>query len=127
MILSDASIIAALACIILSLIMIPIVRLIYKAALIHEMVNHLYADEIGFRSTITTFALLKLKLVNFLILVGTLGLGLPYIIQRNMRFFTQHTQVRGDLEATRIKQASNRQSTDAEGLQEVMGLESGLI
>lgn len=127
LIFGDSSFIVALACVILPFIMVPIVRLIYKTALIHEMTNHLYAGEIGFRSTVTTLALMKLKLVNILILICTLGLGLPYIMQRNVRFFVQHTQVKGDLETIGIKQATGRKPTDAEGLHEVMGLESGLI
>lgn len=127
LIFGNSSFIIALVCVILPFIMVPIVRLIYKTALIHEMTNHLYAGEIGFRSTVTTLALLKLKLVNVLILICTFGLGLPYIMQRNVRFFAQHTQVRGDLETIRTKQTTSGQSTDAEGLHEVMGLESGLI
>lgn len=124
---SNASFLTALICIIIPFILLPMVRLIYKTALIHEITNHLYAGEIGFRSTVTTFALIKLKLGNFLILILTFGLGLPVIMQRNLRFFAQHTQVRGDLETSSIKQTLARKPADAEGLHAVMGLDSGLI
>ncbi|MCB1935900.1 MAG: DUF898 domain-containing protein [Nitrosomonas sp.] len=125
--LSETSLPGALAYIMLPFILFPLVRLIYKTALIHEMTNHLYAGDIGFRSTVTTTGLIKLKLGNFFILMCTLGLGMPYIMQRNLRFFAQHTQVRGDLETSDIKQVTNRKSSDAEGLQAVMGLDSGLM
>jgi uncharacterized membrane protein YjgN (DUF898 family) len=124
---SNASFFAALTCIIVPFILLPMVRLIYKTALIHEITNHLHAGEIGFKSTVTTFALMKLKLGNFLILILTFGLGLPVIMQRNLRFFAQHTQVRGDLETSGIKQTLARKPADAEGLNAVMGLDSGFI
>ncbi|MCC6924014.1 MAG: DUF898 domain-containing protein [Nitrosomonas sp.] len=124
---SNASFFAALTCIIVPFILLPMIRLIYKTALIHEITNHLYAGEIGFKSTITTFALIKLKLGNFLILILTLGLGLPVIMQRNLRFFAQHTQVKGNLETSSIKQTASRKPADAEGLHTVMGLDSGFI
>ncbi|MDC8446121.1 MAG: DUF898 domain-containing protein [Nitrosomonas sp.] len=124
---SNASFFSALACTIVPFILLPMVRLIYKTALIHEITNHLYAGEVGFRSTVTTFALIKLKLGNLLILILTFGLGLPVIMQRNLRFFAQHTQVRGDLETSSIKQTANHKPADAEGLHAVMGLDSGLI
>jgi uncharacterized membrane protein YjgN (DUF898 family) len=123
----NTSFFAALTCIIVPFILLPMVRLIYKTALIHEITNHLHADEIGFKSTVTIFALIKLKLGNFLILILTLGLGLPVIMQRNLRFFAQHTQVRGDLETSGIKQTTSRKPADAEGLHAVMGLDSGFI
>jgi len=71
--------------------------------------------------------MIKLKLGNFFILVSTFGLGVPYIMQRNLRFYAQHTQVRGDLETSTIKQAINQKPSDAEGLHEVMGLDTGLM
>lgn len=125
--LQNASFFTALGCFVLPFILFPIIRLIYKTALIHEMTNHLFAGEIGFRSTVTTFGLIKLKAGNALILVVTLGLGLPLVMQRNLRFFAQHTQVKGNLDTDSIRQTGNRKPTDAEGLQEIMGLDSGLI
>jgi len=124
---SETDLLSALAYITLPFIIFPLVRLIYKTALIHELTNHLYAGDIGFKSTVTTMGLAKLKLGNFLILVFTLGLGLPYVMQRNLRFFAQHTQVKGDLETSSIRQASNRKTSDAEGLQAVLGLDSGFM
>jgi len=125
--LSESSFFSALVYITLPFILLPLVRLIYKTALIHEMTNHLYAGDIGFRSTVTTMGMIKLKLGNFFILVSTFGLGVPYIMQRNLRFYAQHTQVRGDLETSTIKQAINQKPSDAEGLHEVMGLDTGLM
>ena len=119
--------IAAIAFILIPLLLFPLVRLMYKTALIHEMINNLHAAEIGFKSTVTTLALLKLKLGNFFILIGTFGIGIPYIMQRNLRFFANHTQIKGGLETSRIKQTAGQKPADAEGLHEVLNLDTDLI
>lgn len=119
--------IAAITFIFLPFLLFPLVRLMYKTALIHEMVNHLHANAIGFRSTVTTLALLKLKLGNSFILVSTLGIGLPYIMQRNLRFFAKHTQTKGDLETSKIKQTASQKPADAEGLHEALDLDTSFI
>ena len=101
----------------------------YKTALIHAMINKLHAVDIGFRSTVTTMALLKLKLKlgNFLILIGTFGIGIPYIMQRNLRFFAKHTQIKANMETTRINQTAAQKPADTEGLHDVLDLNAGLI
>ena len=91
------------------------------------MINNLHAADIGFRSTVTTIALLKLKLGNLFILIGTFGIGIPYIMQRNLRFFAEHTQIKGDLETSKINQTTSQKSADAEGLHEVSDLNTDLI
>ncbi len=119
--------ITAIAFIFLPFLLFPLVRLMYKTALIHEMVNNLHAADIGFNITVTTLALFKLKLGNFIIFIGTFGIGLPYIIQRNLRFFAEHIQIKGDLKTSKINQTTSRKSADAEGLHEVLDLNTGLI
>ena len=119
--------ITAIAFILLPFLLFPLARLMYKTALIHEMINNLHAADIGFRSTVTTIALLKLKLGNFFILIGTFGIGMPYIMQRNLRFFAEHTQIKGDLKTSKINQTASQKSADAEGLHEVLDLNTGLI
>ena len=121
------AVITAFALIFTPFLILPIVRLVYKTALIHEMINNLHASSISFKSTVTTIGLCKLKVGNFLILISTLGLGIPYIMQRNLRFLAAHTMVKGDLDTSQIKQVANQKPADAEGLQEVMNLDSGLI
>ena len=119
--------ITAIAFILLPFLLFPLARLMYKTALIHEMINNLHAADIGFRSTVTTMALCKLKLGNFFILIGTFGIGIPYIMQRNLRFFAEHTQIKGELETSKISQTTRHKSADAEGLHEVLDLNTGLI
>lgn len=119
--------ITAVTFILLPFLLLPMVRLMYKTALIHEMINNSHAAGIGFRSTVTTLALLKLKLGNFFIFIGTFGIGTPYIMQRNLRFFANHTQIKGDLETAKIKQTAGQKPADAEGLHATLNLDSNLI
>ncbi|GJL71655.1 MAG: hypothetical protein NMNS01_08540 [Nitrosomonas sp.] len=126
--LSEKSVfITAVTFILLPFLLFPLVRLMYKTALIHEMINHSHVAGIGFRSTVTTLALVKLKLGNFFIIIGTLGIGAPYIMQRNLRFFANHMQIKGDPETSKIRQITDQKPADAEGLHETLNLDADLI
>lgn len=119
--------ITAVTFVLLPFLLFPLVRLMYKTALIREMVNNSHAAGIGFRSTVTTLALLKLKLGNCFIFIGTLGIGAPYIMQRNLRFFANHTQILGDIDTAKIKHITSQKPADAEGFHAILNPDTNLV
>lgn len=89
---------------------------IYKSALNRAFYNHLKIGDIGFQTSMTGKQLFGYYFINLLILVLTLGLGYPFVMQRQQRFFQKHIKVVGDLENTNISQASGKKYKTGEGL-----------
>ncbi len=61
------------------------------------------------------------------ILIFTLGLGAPIIMQRNMKYFAGYTRILGDLDTSEIMQAKDQKITVSEGLDDVFDLDTGLM
>lgn len=100
---------------------------IYQAACLREKVASLRFGPIGFVNDVTAGRLLRLKVGNFFILLFTLGLGLPFVIRRRLEMIAETTLVRGDLNGEDIRQAQAQASGIGEGLDDVLGLDSGLF
>lgn len=87
-------------------------RLWYRAALRAEKFNGLSLEGIRFKSTATGKDYLKLKLMNLLIMIGTLGYGFAIVISRNMAFECKHTIIGGDLDLLMAAQAEANSKSD---------------
>jgi uncharacterized membrane protein YjgN (DUF898 family) len=76
----------------------------------------LYQDHrvVKFRSTATAGACFTLIIVNFLIIILTLGLGTPWAIVRSFEFITGNVIIEGPLDADAIRQTEGNY-TDATG------------
>lgn len=76
----------------------------------------LYQDHrvLKFRSTATAGGYFKLIIVNFLIIILTLGLGTPWAIVRAFEFITGNVIIEGALDADAIRQTEENY-TDATG------------
>jgi uncharacterized membrane protein YjgN (DUF898 family) len=76
-------------------------------------INQIHLDDVlHLSSTMDTTSLFKLYLVNFLLMIFTLGLAAPWVAVRQMNYtFTRtHAQVNGDLNQYITQQLSNRTS-----------------
>lgn len=104
-----------------------IAQLWYRAALTREKFAGLTIGDIHFKSTVTAGAIFRLAFVNGILLMFTLGLASPIVMQRKMRFIEQHIKVLGDLETAEIMQAPKQEAGIAEGLDDVLGLDTGLM
>jgi uncharacterized membrane protein YjgN (DUF898 family) len=102
-------------------------RLWYMAALQREYLRGLSLGQIRFRSTATAGNFLGLFLGNIFILIFTLYLGTPLVMQRNMRFFEKHIAIGGDLASFNAMQAERGKAGDAEGLLDIMDVDIGMI
>lgn len=90
--------------------------MVYKAAVNRELYNNLKFGNVGFATEMTGMNLFVYHFVNFLIIVLTLGLGYPIVIQRKQKFFKKHVQVTGDIDSLSISQPTGKKYKTGEGL-----------
>lgn len=69
-----------------------------------------------FKLAITTWPFVRLKLVNVILAVGTLGLAWPWITIRNLRFITDHLTVTDVKDFDTVVQAYDAAPPTGEGL-----------
>ena len=89
-----------------------LMRLWYRAALRAERLRGLKLGHLRFRSTATGMGYFKLKLMNVIIMVFTLGLGFAIVKNRNMKFESTTIIVGGDLEQMIADQANPNTKSD---------------
>lgn len=87
-------------------------RLWYRAALRVESMRGLKLGHVRFKSHATGGGYCKLKLVNALIIVFTLGMGKAWAINRNMRFECANLVIGGDLNQLLAVQSDHTKKSD---------------
>jgi uncharacterized membrane protein YjgN (DUF898 family) len=90
----------------------------YKSKLFKFFYEHISfskdGKELGFITNATGKEFLKLLIINWVIIVFTLGLGFPIVKIRNMHFIAEHVDLAGDLNLDSIVQSEATYS-DATG------------
>jgi uncharacterized membrane protein YjgN (DUF898 family) len=90
----------------------------YYVAMLREIAAKLTLAELRFGFTIPTWRFISVMLSNTLIFLLTLGLGLPIVIHRLMRFMTENIQVYGEIDGSEITHADLPRPRYGEGLLE---------
>lgn len=90
----------------------------YWSGVAREIAERLAVSELRFRSLVTPGNLISLYLGNMLILMFTVGLGLPIAIHRSLTFATTRYRVLGELDASRLTQTTLARPRTGEGLLE---------
>ena len=90
----------------------------YHVAIAHEIANKLTLGGLLFATPMTPGALISRYLGNVLIIVFTLGLGLPIAIHRTMLFLTRNIDVIGEIDGSEITRADLPRPKFGEGLLE---------
>ncbi len=90
----------------------------YVAALFRTIANNLQTAELRFSSEVTAWRYIRLWLGNILIVVLTLGLGIPIAVHRSIRFFVDRVAIHGELDVDRLQQSSLERPKFGEGLLE---------
>lgn len=90
--------------------------MVYKAAVNRELYNNLKFGSVGFTTEMTGMNLFGYHFVNFLIIVFTLGLGYPIVIQRKQKFLKKHVKVTGDIDSLSTSQPTGKKYKTGEGL-----------
>ena len=121
---------ALLLTIILPLVFLFIIALSYaffKARIDRYNWAHTTCDGVRFESTVTVWKLLRLYTGNAFILVFTVGLGLPLVMIRLIRFRFDNLVITGEADLETIRQEAQAESSTGEGLADFMDLDGGLF
>jgi uncharacterized membrane protein YjgN (DUF898 family) len=96
-------------------------RFWYKAALMRHVYESTTINTVSFNGSITGPNMLGLVAGNLLLLILTLGFGIPIIIQRNMRYFADNIAIVGDIKTSGIYQSSEVLGKSGEGIDGILG------
>ncbi len=105
----------------LSIPTLALSRLWYKAALIRHNFQATQIDHLRFDFDITGGKLLGFYLVNLLIVVCTLGIGMPYVMQRSIKLVADNLTIIGDINTSKVLQSNEELAGSGEGLNSVIG------
>ena len=98
----------------------------YTAAFYRHATSHTTLGSLRFGSDVTAAGVLGLVLGNVVILIVTLGFGMPIIIQRNMRFSTAHLLATGSIDLGRLLQSEQPVSRYGEGMFQALDAGTGI-
>jgi uncharacterized membrane protein YjgN (DUF898 family) len=90
----------------------------YAAAQFRQIANNLSIAEVRFASQVTATRYIGLWTGNLLWLVLTLGLGLPVVVHRTLKFFADRVEIHGTLDTARLQQTTLERPKFGEGLLE---------
>ena len=98
----------------------PCFSAIFDARLLRHLAETTFASGLSLITTVTGWRLFWLRFSNLLLLVVTLGFGLPIVWHRRARFFAENTRVVGIENADLIRQAEASPTRMSEGLLDVL-------
>jgi len=96
---------------------------IYNIALLRNAVRAATLGELRFTLDVTGWQLARFRLANYFILIGTVGLGLSYVLLRQVRFAARHLTILGPVESIVLAQREGRRIR-SEGLAQYLGLDN---
>ena len=99
----------------------------YQAAFFRHVAGNTRLGDMAFASDVTAGDMVKLYAGNLLLLLFTLGLGYPVVLQRTVRFYTTHLLATGALDLAALKQTELPVSRFGEGLFQALDAGSGGI
>jgi uncharacterized membrane protein YjgN (DUF898 family) len=102
-------------------------RLWYLAELRNQKLANLSFGNVHFKGTFTGYKYLKLSIGNLLILVVTVGLGVPIIINRIINFNIKNIHVLGNINELSISQGGDKTKIGnmGEGFEDSLGADAG--
>ena len=97
-------------------LVLPMLWAVYSAKELVTFASYTRADNATFKLNATAGSLISLVIVNMLILFFTLGIGLPFIQQRLVRYMCDRMEVAGNIDVDRIVQSQAALGRTGEGL-----------
>ena len=99
----------------------------YKAALWQEKFRNLSLSGIRFKCTITGGGLVKLYAGNIFLIIITLGLGKPLVLQRTLKFYVDNLKIGGQIDQLIIEQSKDAKTSGmGDALAADVGFDLGL-
>jgi uncharacterized membrane protein YjgN (DUF898 family) len=100
---------------IFGLLILPL-RCWWQAYLFRYLVSHTRAGPVLFATALTTRHMWGFLVLNYLILLLTLGLGWPWVMHRTLRLIADQLWIYGEPDGASIRQPANRGPKYGEGL-----------
>jgi uncharacterized membrane protein YjgN (DUF898 family) len=97
---------------------------IYQAREMNAFAAYTGFDSARFRLTATAVSLGALWLGNLLIFLFTIGIGMPFILQRNVRYFCDRLTIDGTVDVESIRQSRQPLLKRGEGLASAFDIDS---
>lgn len=104
------------------LILLPVFMIWYKVREINHFAQATSFMGISFQMDATLWNLMRLVVPNLLIIICTLGFGMPFAQMRTFRYFCDHLTIQGELTPAWIEQTRAEAPTIGEGLADVFDL-----
>jgi uncharacterized membrane protein YjgN (DUF898 family) len=104
------------------MLVIPMLWAIYTAKEMRTFANYTRFDGAQFRLNATAGSIIWLTIVNLLLLIITLGIAFPFIIQRSVRYMIDRMTLEGAIDIDRIQQSAAALPTRGEGLADAFDL-----
>jgi uncharacterized membrane protein YjgN (DUF898 family) len=99
----------------------------YSAAFFRHVTSHTSLAGLRFSSPVNAATVLSLVMGNALILLFTLGLGMPIVIHRNARYFTTNLHATGTLDLDALQQTGQPVSRFGEGMFQALDAGAGIM
>lgn len=96
---------------------------IYNIALLRNAARATDVAGLRFALNVSGMELARFRLANYFILIATLGLGLPYVLLRQVRFAARYLEIHGDAGSLVLAQRPDRR-VRGEGLAQYLGLDN---
>jgi uncharacterized membrane protein YjgN (DUF898 family) len=108
--------VAALALYTVFGVLILPVRCWWQAYLLRYLVSHTRAGPVLFATGITTRQMWGFMVLNYLILLATLGLGWPWVMHRTLKLIAAELWIYGAPDGNAIRQRADNEPGYGEGL-----------
>ena len=109
-----------------SLLLMAISRLWYRAALLNAKIDCVKCGPISFKGTHTGESLLELYFINIILLIASLGLLTPIVLNRTMKYHSSHIIILGNLDKLYALSAPTEGKATGEGINDITYLDSNL-
>jgi uncharacterized membrane protein YjgN (DUF898 family) len=92
----------------------------YSALFVRHIIGNTKLETLPLRSTVTGRALLWLIVSNGLIVLFTLGIGMPIVLHRNMHFLARNLLISGELDVAALRQSTLAMPRTGEGMLQLL-------
>jgi uncharacterized membrane protein YjgN (DUF898 family) len=99
----------------IGLVILPL-RCWYQAYLLRYLISRTWFGRMQFVSGVTTGQMWGFIVLNWVILVFTLGIGWPWVLHRTARLIADQLWIYGEVDATAVAQALGQGPAIGEGL-----------
>jgi len=108
--------VAAVAFFLIFMLIIPMLWAIYIAKEMRFFASYTRFDGVPFGLNASAASVIRLTVINLILIVFTLGIAWPFIIQRTVKFIVDRLTVDGLIDVDRIRQSQVKLDTRGEGL-----------